>query len=291
MSDDSPRSPEATDPAATLAPTSAPPALLRFLEEVRVLLDRELARRLAPPADDPGRLVEAMCYAATGPGKRLRPAIAIAVAEALGASRADALPAAAAIELLHAYTLVHDDLPALDDDDVRRGRPTVHVVFGEAIAILVGDGLQTEAFGALGELGPRAGQAIAVLARRAGSRELLAGQAIDLTAGPAALREITAVERLHAAKTGALFAAAAELGAVSAGAPPEVCARLGRYGMAIGIAFQHADDRDDAELVELAEIAAARMRELCGEAREIARGLGPRAATLESIADWIAARA
>jgi geranylgeranyl pyrophosphate synthase len=278
-------------PNATLAPSSAPPALLRFLDDVRRWIDDELARRLAPPADDPGRLVEAMRYAATGPGKRLRPAILVAAAEAVGGDREAARPAAAAIEMLHAYTLVHDDLPAMDDDDERRGRPTVHIAFDEAIAILAGDGLLTEAFAVLAELGPRAGAAVAVLAKRAGARELLAGQAIDLTTPPSQLTTIAAVERLHAAKTGALFAAAAELGAIAGGASPEVCARLGRYGMAIGIAFQHADDRDDHELVELADQAAARMRALCDEAARIARELGPRGATLEAIAAWIAGRA
>jgi len=285
--------PRTTTPAATvtLAPDTAPPALHAFLDEVRQLIDGELDRRLAPPVPDPGRLGEAMHYAALGPGKRLRPAIALAAAEACGGARAAALPVAAAIEMLHAYTLVHDDLPAMDDDDERRGRPTVHIAFGEAIAILAGDGLLTAAFGALAELGPRAADAVAVLARRSGLRELLAGQAIDLTAAPSDLRDIAAVERLHAAKTGALFDAAAELGAIAAGAPPEMWARLGRYGMAIGIAFQHADDRDDAEQVALAATAAERMRALCGEARDIARGLGPRGALLDAIAAWIAARA
>lgn len=279
------------DDQPTLAPASAPPGLLGFLEEVRTLVDAELDRRLRPPADDPGRLIEAMHYAATGPGKRLRPAVLFAAAEACGASRAVALPAAVGVEMLHAYTLVHDDLPAMDDDDLRRGRPTVHIAFGEAVAILAGDGLLTAAFGALAELGGGAAAAVALLARRAGARELLAGQAIDLTAAPGDLRDITAVERLHAAKTGALFAAAAELGGIAAGAPPHVCADLGRYGMAIGIAFQHADDRDDRELVELAQTAAARMRTLCGEARAIAAGLGPRGARLDAIAAWITARA
>jgi geranylgeranyl pyrophosphate synthase len=276
---------------ATLAPASAPPDLHGFLDEARRLVDAELDRRLAPPADDPGRLIAAMHYAATGPGKRLRPALLIAAAEACGAVRERALPAAAALEMLHAYTLVHDDLPAMDDDDVRRGRPTVHIAFGEAIAILAGDGLLTAAFGALAELGPGAAAAVAVVARRAGACELLAGQAIDLTASPAELRDIAAVERLHAAKTGALFAAAAELGGIAAGATPQVCADLARYGMAIGIAFQHADDRDDHELVELAEVAATRMRALCSEARTIAAGFGPRGTTLDAIAAWITARA
>src|SRR5262245_14341310 len=157
----------ASDPP-TLAPASAPPGLLGFLDEVRALIDGELDRRLRPPADDPGRLVEAMHYAATGPGKRLRPAVLIAAAEACGATREAALPAAVAVEMLHAYTLVHDVLPAMDDDDLRRGRPTVHIAFGESVAILAGDGLLTTAFGALAELGPRAAAAGAVLARRAG---------------------------------------------------------------------------------------------------------------------------
>jgi geranylgeranyl pyrophosphate synthase len=234
-----------------------------------------------------------MHYAATGPGKRLRPAIVLAACEACGGPRVAALPAAVAIEMLHAYTLVHDDLPAMDDDDERRGRPTVHIVFGEAIAILAGDGLLTAAFGTLAELGPHAALAIAVLARRAGVAELLGGQAIDLgmQRGGEAAVTIAALERLHAGKTGALFAASAELGAIAAGAPAATCAALGRWGMAIGIAFQHADDRDDAEFAELADAAAARMRVLCTEAREIARSLGPGGETLEAIAAWIAASA
>lgn len=274
--------------SATLAPATAPPALLAYLDGVRREVDAALAARLRPPADDPGRLVEAMCYAATGPGKRLRPAVLIAAAEACGGTRAGALPAACAIEMLHAYTLVHDDLPAMDDDDERRGRPTVHIAFGEAIAILAGDGLLTEAFGALAELGPHAAAAVRVLARRSGALELLAGQAIDLTAPP---QDFAAVERLHAAKTGALFAAAAELGAIAAGADPATCEALGRYGMAIGVAFQHADDRDDAEFLEHAAAAAARMVALGDEAREIAGRFGPRGETLDAIAAWFASRA
>jgi geranylgeranyl pyrophosphate synthase len=273
--------------AATLAPSSAPTELAAFLEDVRVEVDRELVRRLAPPADDPGRLVEAMCYAATGPGKRLRPAIVIAAAEACGGTRAAAMPAACAIEMLHAYTLVHDDLPAMDDDDERRGRPTVHVAFGEAIAILAGDGLLTHAFATLVELGSRAGAAVKCLAQRAGARELLGGQAIDLTSKPADLAQI---ERLHAAKTGALFAASAELGAIAVGADEGVCRALGHYGMAVGIAFQHADDRDDAEFLEHANAAAERIRILGDEARAIAHGL-PGGQRLVAIADWFASRA
>ncbi|HTL34726.1 MAG TPA: polyprenyl synthetase family protein [Kofleriaceae bacterium] len=281
---------------ATLAPSSAPPELAAFLDEARIVVERDLEARLSVRGADPGRLAEAMHYAATGPGKRLRPALVIAACEACGGTRAAALPAASAIEMLHAYTLVHDDLPAMDDDDERRGRPTVHVAFGEAIAILAGDGLLTKAFGTLAELGPRAAAAVEVLARRAGVAELLGGQAIDLSAAgrvPGAAREVLdglpAIERLHAAKTGALFAAAAELGAIAANASPETCAALGRYGLAIGIAFQHADDRDDAELVEHAAAAAERMRVLCAEALAEVRPLS--APILDGFARWISTRA
>jgi geranylgeranyl pyrophosphate synthase len=271
--------------SATLAVAGAPAELAPFLASVIAEVDAELARRLAVPADDPGKLIEAMRYAATGPGKRIRPALVIAAAEACGSSRAAAMPAACAIEMLHAYTLVHDDLPAMDDDDERRGRPTVHIAFGEAIAILAGDGLLTQAFGTLAELGGNAAAAVEVLARRAGSRELLGGQAIDLTTKPVTFEQI---EHLHAGKTGALFAAAAELGAIAAGANAATREKLARYGMAIGVAFQHADDRDDAEWVEHADRAAARIRELGGEALAIAQGLN--SATLAAIARWFSSK-
>ncbi|MBA3395266.1 MAG: polyprenyl synthetase family protein, partial [Deltaproteobacteria bacterium] len=135
---------------------------------------------------------------------------------------------------------------------------------------------------------PRAAAAIAILAARAGPRELLAGQAIDLTRPPA---DLVAIERLHAAKTGALFAASAELGAIAAGAGTATCEALGRYGMAIGIAFQHVDDRDDGELVEHAAAAADRIRVLGDEARAIANAFGASGRRLAAIATWFASRA
>ena len=130
-----------------------------------------------------------------------------------------------------------------------------------------------------------------MLARRAGALELLAGQAIDMTAPRDSLTSVGSVERLHAAKTGALFAAAAELGAIAAGAPAATCAALGRYGLSIGIAFQHADDRDDHEFEELADAASERMRVLGEEARSIAASFGARGARLDAIAAWFASQA
>lgn len=275
----------------TLALERAPEALRTYLADAARTVDLELARVLEVPANDPGRLAEAMRYAATGPGKRLRPAITLAACEALGAPSRRALPAATAIELLHAYTLVHDDLPAMDDDDERRGRPTVHIAFGEATAILAGDGLLTLAFELLAELGDGAAAAVQVLARRAGRGELLLGQALDLSLTQrSASPTLAELEILHAGKTGALFAAAAELGAISAGASAAVRSALAEYGLAIGIAFQHADDRDDGEFTEHAEASAARMRELCHRAQELADGLAPRSA-LADIARWIGGKA
>jgi geranylgeranyl pyrophosphate synthase len=272
----------------TLAPAGAPAELGVFLDDVRAWIDTALDTRLRPTGDDPGRLLEAMHYAATGPGKRLRPAIVVAACEACGGTRDDALACALAIEMLHAYTLVHDDLPAMDDDDERRGRPTVHKRFDEAIAILAGDGLLTAAFAALATLGARAADAVEVLARRAGAFELLAGQALDLTTRP---RDRTELERVHAAKTGALFAAAAELGGIAGRADTARREALARFGMALGIAFQHADDRDDDEHIIPAGEAAARMRHLCADANASLAPFGAAATRLATFAAWIASKA
>ena len=276
----------------TIDPKTAPDHIKRWLAQVRPLIDTELERQLAFTGnEDPGRLREAMRYAAMGAGKRLRPAIVLAACNAVGGREEAALPAAAALEMLHAYTLVHDDLPAMDDDVERRGRPTVHVAFGEGMAILAGDGLLTAAFAALAELGPSAAAAIKVLARRAGATELLAGQARDLVLAaeprPLGLAEL---EVIHAAKTGALFAAAAEIGAIAGAAASDQRSRLARYGIVLGIAFQHADDRDDDEFSEHRQAAAQRMRELSSEAAAIAASFGDRAQPLRELAEWIGSR-
>ena len=276
--------------------TTIEPELARFLGDARVAVDAELERVLAErpddAGDDPGRLREAMRYAVLGGGKRLRPAVVLGAAYAVGSSSVGApLAAAAAVELLHAYTLVHDDLPAMDDDDERRGKPTVHVAFGEATAILVGDALLTEAFAALVRLGARAGDAVEVLARRAGTRGLLAGQCRDLAvfAPGAAPPQLDELERIHAEKTGMLFAAAAELGAIAGSADLEVRRRLGAYGMALGIAFQHADDLADGDQPDFAEVARRRLGELTGEALEQLAPLGEAAQPLARLARWVGA--
>jgi geranylgeranyl pyrophosphate synthase len=270
-------------------PSAAPPAVARWLEESRGAVDAELDRRLAlpdrPTGDPERRLVEAMRYATLGPGKRLRAALAMAACDAVGGAPAPGLAAAASVELLHTYTLVHDDLPAMDDDDERRGRPTVHRAFDEATAILAGDGLLTAAFAALVDLGASAGDAVAVLARRSGAAELLAGQALDLAASAAI--ELTALERIHTGKTGALFAAACEIGAIAGGAPASLRRLLADYGMALGVAFQHADDLDDGDFAQHRPAQATRRAELGRRAADLARGLGDRGALLADVARWV----
>ena len=252
------------------------------MDDWRAAVEADLERLLDGGGDDPGRLREAMRYAVLGGGKRLRPIMTFAACVAAGGDWPAARPAAAAIELLHAYTLVHDVLPAMDNDLMRRGKPTVHVAFGHAEAILVGDALLTAAFGALAPLGPPAGDAVAVLARRAGAGELLGGQARDISGvKPDSLESL---ERLHAAKTGALFAAAAELGAICAGAGAELRERLARFGLTYGIVFQHVDDRDDGDHPSLAAAAARRIAELGDEMDRLLQPLGEQATALRALA-------
>ncbi|BAS28421.1 polyprenyl synthetase family protein [Limnochorda pilosa] len=210
--------------------------------------------RLLPAGEAPvGQVQEAMRYAVLEGGKRLRALGVLAAAQAVGGDPATALVPAGAVEVLHAYSLVHDDLPAMDDDDLRRGRPTVHRAFGEATAILVGDALLTLAFELLGRLPELAGvpEGVALacvrdLAQAAGSGGLVGGQAADLDAEhleptPALLQTI------HAGKTGALFGAALRLGARVGEAAPDRVEALGRFGQELGHAFQIVDDLLDVE--------------------------------------------
>ena len=262
--------------------------------EIEAVLDARLAA--LPPDEDPGRLVEAMRYSLLGAGKRLRPLLALAAAEAAGEFLDDGVRvAAAAVELVHCYSLVHDDLPAMDDDDFRRGKPSNHKVYGEATAILAGDGLLTSAFAWLAEAGvetarPRAfGRAAVALARGAGVKGMVRGQARDL-AGPAP-GSLVELERLHAEKTAALFRAAIEVGAEAAGAHPDDVEVLARFGEQFGIAFQHADDLDDADHAQHAASARVRVRVLIADALDGLRHLRrpERAGALRAMASVLSA--
>lgn len=201
------------------------------------LLERELGRRDLGP----DRLAEAMRYALMGGGKRVRPALCRLVGEAAGGSDAAIEAGAVALECLHTYSLVHDDLPCMDDDDLRRGRATVHREYDEATAVLVGDALQTLSFEVLsaGAFGPRTGAAVQALARAAGAAGMVGGQVLDLqTEGLAT--SAAEVERVHRTKTAALLGAAAELGALSG--PDGDAAAARTFGLELGLCFQALDD-------------------------------------------------
>jgi geranylgeranyl diphosphate synthase type II len=225
--------------------------LEEYLLEKAAAVERFLDRCLPPESAYPESIHRAARYSLMAGGKRLRPALVIAAAEAVGGHEEDALPGAAAVEMIHTYSLIHDDLPAMDNDDLRRGRPTSHVVFGEALAILAGDALLTHAFHVLaaspGDLPPaRRLRAMAVLSRAAGLGGLIGGQAVDLQSEGKVVDAET-LEFIHRHKTGALMRASAEVGAILGGGSEEAVARLARFGEELGLAFQIVDDILDVE--------------------------------------------
>ena len=211
-------------------------------------IEQALESTLPPASEQPGTLHEAMRYAVLGGGKRVRPLLVLAAGEAVGATPAALEAAGCAVELIHAYSLVHDDLPCMDDDVLRRGKPTVHVAYGEALAMLVGDALQTLAFESLARIAhPAVPRMVAELAAAAGSRGMAGGQAIDLAAAGSAMSP-AALEDMHRRKTGALLRASVRLGALcGAERPAGTDARLDAYAEAIGLAFQVVDDILDVE--------------------------------------------
>ena len=193
----------------------------------------------------PERLLTAMEYSLLAGGKRLRPVLCLSCAALCGLKEAEALPFAAAIELIHTYSLIHDDLPAMDNDDLRRGRPTNHKAFDEATAILAGDGLLTEAFVCMAGTGlppDRVLAALAELARAAGAAGMVGGQMLDMEYTGAGTADIRELADMHARKTGALIRASCLCGGLLAGAGAELAAALARYGEAFGAAFQIVGD-------------------------------------------------
>jgi len=228
-------------------------AFARRIAGYKDRVERVLERALSLPDPGTDRLGEAMRYSVLGAGKRLRPTLVYLTGEALGAPLPQLDGPAAAVELIHVYSLVHDDLPAMDDDDLRRGRPTCHRAYDEATAILVGDALQALAFAVLAEESPSGPSAqlrlemIRVLAAATGTSGMAGGQAVDLAAVGRKLPE-TAIEDMHRRKTGALIRGSVVLGALAAGVSggPEF-AGLERFGAEIGLAFQIQDDILDVE--------------------------------------------
>jgi farnesyl diphosphate synthase len=219
-----------------------------WLAERQRRIEHVLDRLLPPAGDGPAPLADAMRYAVLGGGKRVRPMLAYAAADVASADPDIVDAAAASVELVHAYSLAHDDLPCMDDDTLRRGRPTCHVAFGEAMALLAGDALQALAFDVLARAAlPDAGRACALLADASGLHGMAGGQAIDLAAVGAAL-DLPELERMHRMKTGALIRAAVRLGA-ACGRPlaAPLSAALDAYADAAGLAFQVIDDVLDVE--------------------------------------------
>lgn len=218
----------------------------RYLDQQRALVDQELERLLPAAEECPPVIHRAMRYAVFAGGKRLRPILCLESGRLLGGKEDNLLPLAGALELIHTYSLIHDDLPALDNDDLRRGKPTCHRAFGEAMAILAGDALLTRAFEVLSSPGPlpaeRKLQVIHALASAIGTQGgMVAGQVVDLaTAGqkPDAAR----LEFIHSAKTGAFIRVAVRAGAICAAAPEPDLERLTEYGAKAGLAFQIVDD-------------------------------------------------
>lgn len=282
----------------------------RLRQQIEAALD--LSVRL--PEGCPALLGEAIRYSLLAPGKRLRPILVLLAAEACGAPAERAMPAACAVEMVHAYSLIHDDLPAMDDDDLRRGRPTCHKVYGEAMAILAGDALLALAFQRLaqGIQPPDAAAACcARLGEAAGPCWLVGGQADDMNPpGPDA--GLPVLESIHARKTGALIRASLAMGGMASGADLRQLAALDRYGHALGVTFQITDDLLDVRGTEEAmgkrvgkdaqqgkltfpvllglEASLRRAEQLTGEACQALDVFGPRAGGLEALARYVLER-
>ena len=210
-----------------------------FLKDKSAKTDRALAAYVDSWSDAPRTLVDAIRYSLFAGGKRVRPALALGAAELIGGDDSVALPAACALEMIHTYSLIHDDLPAMDDDDLRRGKPTLHKVYGEAMAILAGDALSTMAFDVLAETGDV--RVVRELAVASGVSGMAGGQVADLESEGKRI-SMEELRALHAKKTGALIRVAVRCGAILAGADEARLADLTRYGEEVGLAFQIADD-------------------------------------------------
>ncbi len=287
--------------------------LARWRERVDAALEQVL-----PPDPAGGEILRAMRYSLFAGGKRLRPILCLAGAEAVGGDPRRVMFCACALEMIHSYSLIHDDLPAMDDDELRRGVPTCHKVYGEGMAVLAGDGLLTQAMVLLTDpqhiqgLEPQRVLAAAqVVMRAAGMEGMVGGQAADLLAENAE-PDLALVQFIHARKTGALITASLQAGAILAGGDREQVAQLVRYGRRIGLAFQIADDLLDLTgdpdrlgkavgadqalgkltYPRVAGPAAARDMgwELVNQAAEIARNLGPAAEPLALLAAYIMER-
>lgn len=255
-----------------------------------IKLVNDALKKVLPPEDHvPALLHEGMHYAVFTGGKRFRPVLALASAEACGGDTAKALAPAAAIELIHAYSLVHDDLPALDNDDFRRGKPTVHKKYGEAMGILVGDALLTQAFQVLGGIRPAeaAVEILAEVSTSAGTYGMIGGQVSDLQSLGQEL-DLPLLDHINVHKTGKLIRCSAVCGALISGADEDVRGRITKYGEMIGLAFQAVDDLHDGDgylKVMKASEVRENVRDLIAKAKREVKALGARAEKLMLLAD------
>lgn len=287
----------------------------RYLNEKAELVNRALERLLPRPEGYEKSLYSAMRYSVFAGGKRLRPALVLASCEAAGGREEDALETACAFECIHTYSLIHDDLPAIDNDDVRRGKPTCHKAFGEAVAILAGDALLTMAFEAVANTtGVGAGRLLKVvreIARASGYGGMIGGQVMDIE-GEGKEVPFPVLERIHIHKTGALITSSVRCGAIIGGARKGELKSLTRYGEAVGLAFQIADDILNVEGTEeelgkpahsdvkmekatypaLVGVRESKMlaEELVRKALEAIRGFDEKARPLRAIARFIVER-
>lgn len=287
---------------------------LDFVESLREEVDAALAEYADYGEGCPQRLAAAIRHSLLAPGKRLRPILVLLAAEACGSNSSEAMPAACAVEMIHAYSLIHDDLPAMDDDDLRRGRPTCHVAFDEATAILAGDALLTQAFAVLSAASWPAEvrvRCVGELAAAAGTAGMVGGQMHDLTAQPAA-GTLDDLKSIHRRKTGAIIRVSLRLGAIVAHARPEQLEALDAYGCNLGLAFQIVDDlldfqgseaalgkrtQKDAQRGKLtfpglvgAKKAAAKAKQLIDQACDDLAPLGDEASRLEALARYVLER-
>jgi geranylgeranyl diphosphate synthase type II len=291
--------------------------LMAYIHTRRKDIDRALDEYLPGEEVYPQQLHRAMRYSVFSGGKRFRPILSMASFEACGGQGTGILPVACAIELIHTYSLIHDDLPCMDDDDLRRGKPTSHKVFGEALAVLAGDALLTHAVEIVvrqgrAVLGPeRTTRVLEVLTGAIGAGGMVAGQVVDMQSEGRNVDEAT-VEYIHTRKTGALIAAAATCGATVAGAGPALVERLTGYGHKVGLAFQITDDILDAEgrfgqlksgshldrrrrkatypAVFGMERSKRMARELLSQAKDVIADLGDAASPLVALAELVVNR-
>ena len=260
----------------------------KYLSQINKALDKFL------PPETEGILAKAMRYSVLSPAKRFRPILTLATCEAVGGDVRQALPAACAIEFIHTYTLIHDDLPAMDNDDFRRGQPTSHKVFGEAMAILAGDALNTLAFQLIAEYAHKnkAVEVIKELAKALGISGVVGGQVLDLGSQGKALRPET-LNLIYKKKTGALIRAAVRIGGILGGAKEKELESLTSFGEHLGLAFQITDDLlDQGPYLKL--FGSKEARKLAEKERDLAisrlKELGPKADTLKQLAKFVVGR-